>query len=367
VAPVNGDGGPPQRLRTVFVCQAVDEDDPVQPTTVRWIEALAGKRSVDHITVLALRTGRYHLPASVEVKRFGRSNRLATSAAFYRAIASSLRLRPNCFFVYQGGPYPLLLLPFKLLRGIPIVHWKAHPIITRSMSFYARWCDDLILTSARAAFPMDLAKIRVVGQGIDTERFRLEERPLLGDLIAVGRIAPTKRVDQMVRAVVIANRSYGTGYKLNIYGPTLAHDEGYAASLEDLIDRLGARDWVTLHGAVQQERLPALLNGHRACLNFTIGALDKTAVEAMACGLPVVSTNDAVTEVIPTDLHPTLIPDKHSTEDQARIIHELLRKPEAEIARLGQRLRALVVSDHSIERLFDRILDEVEPLLENRG
>jgi glycosyltransferase involved in cell wall biosynthesis len=366
VAPVNEDDGAPQRLKAVFICQAVDQDDPVLPTTVRWIEALARKRSVDHITVLALRTGRYDLPATVDVKRFGRSNRLATSAAFYRAIASSLRLRPDCFFIYQGGPYPLLLLPFKLLRGIPIVQWKAHPVITRAMSFYARWCDDLILTSARAAFPMDLAKVRVVGQGIDTERFRIEERALLGDLIAVGRIAPTKRIDQMVRAVVHANRSYGTGYRLNIYGPTLAHDEAYAAGVQDLIDRLGARDWVTLHGPVRQERLPALLNGHRASINFTIGALDKTAVEAMACGLPVVSTNDAVTEVIPPDLHSILVPHKHSTEDQAGMIHELLRTPEAEIARLGQRLRALVVSDHSIERLFDRVLEEVEGLLRDR-
>jgi glycosyltransferase involved in cell wall biosynthesis len=206
----------------------------------------------------------------------------------------------------------------------------------------------------------------VVGQGIDTERFRLEERPLLGDLIAVGRISPTKRVDQMVRAVVLANRSYGTGYKFDIYGPTLARDNAYAASVDDLVDRLGARDWVTLHGPVSQERLPALLNGHRASINFTIGALDKTAVEAMACGLPVVSTNDAVAEVIPLDLHSILVSDKHSTEVQAGMIHELLRRPEAEIARVGQRLRALVVNDHSIERLFDRVLEEVEALLRDR-
>ena len=364
---MSGDGGPPKPLRAVFICQAVDEDDPVQPTTVRWIEALARKRGVDHISVLALRTGRHDLPATVDVKRFGRSNRLATSAAFYKAIVGSLRLRPDCFFIYQGGPYPLLLLPFKVLRGIPIVQWKAHPVITRAMSFYARWCDDLILTSARAAFPMDLAKVRVVGQGIDTERFRVEERAPLGDLIAVGRIAPTKRIDQMVRAVVHANHSYGTGYRLNIYGPTLPHDEAYAAGVEALIDRLGARDWVTLHGPVLQERLPALLNGHRASINFTIGALDKTAAEAMACGLPVVSTNDAVTEVIPPDLRSILVPDKHSTEVQAGMIHELLRRPEAEIARIGQRLRALVVSDHSIERLFDRVLEEVETLLGDRG
>lgn len=349
-------------LRIVFFCQAVDADDPVLPTTVRWIEALANKPGVDHVSVLALRTGRYELPANVDVTAFRRSNRLTTSAAFYRALRRSLRPRPDCFFVYQGGPYPAMLLPFKLLRRIPIVQWKAHPVISRQMAFYARWCDDLILTSARAAFPMALPKVRVLGQGIDTDRFRIEKRPRLGDLIAVGRIAPTKHVDEMVRAVAHANRTNGTGYRFNIYGPVLPGEQAYMARVVNLIDELGAADWVKLHDPVKQEELPDLLNGHRASLNFTYGAIDKTAVEAMACGLPVITTNDAIVEILPPDLHPILVADKDGMAAQAETIHRLLGRPEAEIERLGQRLRALVVSDHSIERLFDRVLEEIKAL-----
>jgi glycosyltransferase involved in cell wall biosynthesis len=339
----------------------------VHASTARWIEALARKPSVAHATVLALRTGRYELPGVGNVHQFGRSNRLAGLAAFYRAVARSLRPRPDFFFIHQGGPYPVLLLPFKLFLGIPIIHWKAHPVINPGMAFYARWCDDLIFTSARAAFPMDLPKVRVVGQGVDTEFFRVEDRPPLGDLIGVGRITPIKGIDQMIRAVAHANRSYGTTYRFNVYGPTLPGTETYAASLDDLIDRLGARDWVTLHGPVLQEHLPTIYNGHRASLNFSDGAIDRSVVEAMACGLPIISTNDSVTEIMPPDLRPVLITDKQSTGSQARTIHELLQKPEAEIVRLGQRMRALVVTNHSIDPLVDRILDEVKVLLSDRG
>jgi hypothetical protein len=35
-------------LGVIFASQAVDCDDPVVPHTVRWIEALARKPSVDH-------------------------------------------------------------------------------------------------------------------------------------------------------------------------------------------------------------------------------------------------------------------------------------------------------------------------------
>ena len=354
--------GSTRGLRIVFMCQAVDEDDPVLPTTVRWIESLAKKPGVEHVRVLALRTGRHALPTNVEVIAFRRSTRLRSLAAFYAALRRSLRPRPDVFFVYQGGPYPALLLPAKLLLRIPIVQWKAHPVISRKMRFYARWCDDLILTSAVAAFPLDLAKVRVVGQGIDTERFRIEPASRLGDLIAVGRITPTKHVEEMIRAVAEVNRRNGTDFRLNIYGPTLEAQKAYQARVVTLIDELEAGRWVTLNGPVRQDQLPELLNGHRASLNFTYGAIDKTAVEAMACGVPVITNNDAIAEIIPRDLHPTLVTDKLDVAVQAAAIHSLLSRTEAEIAELGRRLRELVVSDHSTDRLFDRVLAEIGSL-----
>jgi glycosyltransferase involved in cell wall biosynthesis len=358
----SGEGGPARPLTPVFICQAVDRDDPVLATTLRWIEALARQPSVGRVTVLALRTGRHDLPEAVEVRGFGRSNKLATLAGFYREVSRLLRPRPDFFFVYQGGPYPLLLLPFKLLRRIPIVQWKTHPVIGRAMAFYARWCDDLIFTAARASFPLDLPKVRVVGHGIDTELFRRHERTLLGDLIATGRITPRKRIEQMVEAVAHANRTYRTRYRLNVYGATVPGDEAYAAGLDELIGRLGARDWIELHGPVRQRSLPAILSGHRASLNFSETGIDKSVLEAMACGLPVISTNDSATEVMPAELRPILVPDKHSTEQQARAIHELLQRPEADLARLGEQLRAFVESDHSVDLLFDRMLREIEAL-----
>jgi glycosyltransferase involved in cell wall biosynthesis len=349
------------------MCQAVDLEDPVSPTTVNWIDALARKPIVGHVTVLALREGRHELPANVDVVTIRRSNRLATAAAFYRQILAALRNRPDCFLVYQGGPYPLMLLPFKYLGRIPIVQWKAHPYISRMMAFYARWCDDLVLTSARAAFPMDLEKVRVVGQGVDTHHFKIEPRTRRADLIAVGRLAPTKRIGEMIRAVAAANVEFGTQYTLNVCGPTLEGREEYARRMTELVAELGAEAWVSIDGPVRQEHLPELLNAHRACLNFTVGALDKTAVEAMACGLPIISTNDAVAEVLPRDLRPLLISDKFDTELQAAAIHGLLSKTDDEIEQIGVRLRDMVASNHSTDGLLDRILEEIEALLQERA
>lgn len=362
MAPVTG-RETPRPLRVVFITQAVDRDDPTLPHSARWIEALARKPGVEHVAVLALRTGRHELPGNVSVRRFGRPNRLATVGAFYRAVVGTLRRRPDVFFVHQGGPYPLLLMPFKLVARIPIVQWKTHGVITRAMAFYARRCDDLLFTATRASFPMPIPKVRVVGHGIDTDAFRSEAVPTR-ELIAAGRIAPTKRIEEMVLAVEHANRRYGTAYRLDIYGPTLPGDERYAAAIDALIDRLGARERVTIHGPVGHAQLPRLFNGHRACLNFSDhGAIDKAALEAMACGRPVISTNDSVAEIMPPALRPLLITDRQSTEVQAAAIHELLSRPDAELGRLGERMRAVVVADHSVDRLFERVLEDIRAVL----
>jgi glycosyltransferase involved in cell wall biosynthesis len=354
------------RLNVVFVCQAVDQDDPILATTLRWIEALARKPSVDRVTVLALRTGRHALPATVEVRRFGQTGRFATVRAFYREVARVLRRRPDLFFIYQGGPYPLLLLPIRLLSRTAVMQWKAHPAISRAMAIYARWCDDLIFTPTKASFPMDLRKVRVVGHGVDTELFRPQQRPVSADLIAVGRITPRKHIAEMIEAVVSCNREFGTELKLDVYGPVLAGQEAHAAHLDAIVDRLGARDWVALHGPVDHAQMPAVLNGHRAFLNFSETAVDKAVIEAMACGLPLVSTNASVREIIPADLRSTLITDPRNPERQAQAVHDLLTRSDPELAAIGERMRTLAITEHGVDRLFDRILEDARGWLSDR-
>ncbi len=62
----------------------------------------------------------------------------------------------------------------------------------------------------------------------------------MGDLIAVGRITPTKHVEEMIRAVAHANRTNKTEYRFNVYGPTLEGQEAYEARVATLINELGA-------------------------------------------------------------------------------------------------------------------------------
>jgi glycosyltransferase involved in cell wall biosynthesis len=353
-------------MRIAFICQAVDHADPVMASTISWIRALADRPQVERLSVLALRVGKHNLPRRLDIRRIQESNRIASLVRFYREVFRALHLGTDCFFIYQGGPYPALLLPFRSILGKRVFQWKAHPRVPRSMAFYARWCEDLVFTSTRSAFPLDLQNVRIVGQGVDTKAFRPTVGPLLGDLVAVGRIAPSKQIDQMIHALAAANRVYGAEYGLDIYGPVLPGEGAYLSRLRALVEDLGMQRFVRWKGTIDHEQLPQVLSGYRACLNFSRTAIDRSAVEAMACGIPVISTNECLEEILPSHLLPTLMVDDTSTSSQARTIHRLLSAPDDERRELGKSLRSMVVRDHNVDGLFDRMLKEMQGVLDEK-
>jgi len=348
-------------MKIVFICQAVDQKEPIHSTGIRWIEALATRPEVEHVTVITLRKGKLALPGNVKVHAIKGNKRLSTALSFYREICRTvLANKADCFFVYQGGPYPVLLLPFRLLLAKPIYQWKAHPSANLLTRFCARFCDTKVFTSTRNAFPFNYSKVKVVGQGVDVKVFSEKSLTKAGDLITVSRIAPVKQLHSMIEALAHCNKRYETKYRLDIYGPTFEKDCSYRADLEDLIMQLDVEESVSLCEAINHHELPDLLNRYRAFLNFSRTALDRSVVEAMACGLPVISTNNCVEEIIPEGLRPLLVAPEHDSDEQAKYIHSLFSLDESQRIEIGKALRKVVEQHHSIEALFDKILAEMD-------
>jgi glycosyltransferase involved in cell wall biosynthesis len=347
-------------MRLVFICQVVDQNDPILASTVRWIDEFAKKPQVEQVTVITLRKGTFALPSNVEVHAIKGRNRLVTLVRFYEQVLRSVARGVDGFFIHMGGPYPVLLLPFRLLMGKPIYHWKTHPYISPMMRFYARVCDTKVFTATRNSFPLPLPNVRVVGHGIDTAQFCIEPSPKTGDLVTVGRIAPVKRLDAMLKALAQCNHRYGTLYRLDIYGPTLKMNDEYEQYLRALVEQLNLSAFVSFRGAVPQHQLPEILNRYRLFLSFSKTALDKSVVEAMACGLPVISTNPCVEEILPEHLRPLLMVPAADMDNQAQTIHHLLSSDDRQLSEIGQALRNVAVRDHSVTFLIDKILTEME-------
>jgi glycosyltransferase involved in cell wall biosynthesis len=338
------------------VCQAVDADDLILASTVRWLRVLADRRDVGRIGVITLRAGAYDLPRNVEVVDIGSGRgRAGRLVAFYRAVRRMTRDKLiDAFFIYQGGPYPALLLPYRVIAGIPIFQWKAHPYVSWPMWFYARFCDTRVFTSTPGAFPLDLPNVSVVGNGIDVEQFSFRPVERTGDLVTVGRVSRSKRIEQMLDALDAYGQRFGQVPSLDVVGPRL--DEAYADELTARAAALGLAPHVTFVGGIARSALPEALSRYRVFVNASTTALDRAVLEAMACGLPVVSSNPCVREILPAQCRQLLCVSPGSPVLLAERLHDLLALQPQDRDQLGLTLRHVVVRDHSDVSQSDRIV-----------
>lgn len=131
-------------------------------------------------------------------------------------------------------------------------------------------------------------KVRLLPLGVDTARFAPAAAPRRSGglrLLHAGSLVPVKAQRTLLRAYAQLARSF-PDLHLDIAG-----DGPLRADLEVLATSLALADRVTFHGAVPHDRLPDL---YRAADLLVVSsryeAQGLVALEAAACGLPVVGT-----------------------------------------------------------------------------
>ena len=342
-------------MNVAYVTRVVDLDSPVYATQVEWIRRLAENPRVGQVTVLAGRVGRAEFPSNVAVVKFGVGY---PGLARFMWESARLRNRVDFFFVAQGGPFPALLLPAKLLSSARVFQWKAHAYVSPRMRFYANYCDDLVFTATESSLPIQFDGKRVVGHTIDADFFKPQGAANSTlDLLSIGRVTPIKGIERAVRVLGEVRRTSGTTYSLDIVGPVTPE---YQESLEQLAATENVADSIRFLGKVPHREVPELIQRYRATLNLGQGALDKSALESLSCGVPVLTSNPCTMEILPPDLAELLTVSSTDDEKAAATFRRVLSLDTAERNRVGGRSRALVVSGHSIADFFDKVLDAIE-------
>jgi glycosyltransferase involved in cell wall biosynthesis len=103
-------------------------------------------------------------------------------------------------------------------------------------------------------------------------------------VVAAGRLAPVKRYDLLIKAFDLV-RDERPDWRLRIYGNGKQKDK-----LRRLIDELGLYNHVLLMGPANPIE-PEWAKGSIAAVTSSMESFGMTIVEAMRCGLPVVSTD----------------------------------------------------------------------------
>jgi glycosyltransferase involved in cell wall biosynthesis len=331
--------------RLVFLTQRVDPEDPVLGATVPKLRALAER--TDEVVVLAQAAAAANgLPDNVQVRTFGASGRLGRGVRFERELARALPA--DAVVAHMIPLYVLLSAPLVRPRRIPLLLWFTHWKRSRTLEA-AALAATRIVSVDRRSFPIDSAKVRPIGHGIDVSEFPCvepEPGPTLR-LLVLGRYSPAKGIPAILRAVEEA-RAGGLDVDVELHG-TASNDleRAHRRELESLGFPLG--------DAVPRSELPALFGRTDALVNnMEAGAPDKVVYEAAASCLPVLASNPVFDELFEGyEL-------RFDREDPASLLARLrwlegLGAPER--TELGRTLRERVVTRHSVDTWADGIIE----------
>jgi len=201
----------------------------------------------------------------------------------------------------------------------------------------------------------------VVHCGIEAEKFSpVSRQPVPGRIVCVCRLSPKKGLDVAIRACAKL-RDNNVKFLFEIAG-----DGPQRQALERLIGRLHLEDNVKLLGVRPNDQLAELFNQTcvflMPCVKMPDGDMDGIPVammEAMACEVPVVSTNiSGIPELVKDGLTGRLAPEK-DVDALAQILKELLEDMD-KIERFGKAGRERVLKDFSISQNAAKLRELIE-------
>jgi glycosyltransferase involved in cell wall biosynthesis len=308
--------------RLVIITQKVDEHDDLLGFFVEWIRELA--RHFDHIDVVALGVGKYHLPHNVKVYSLGKENGVSKVAQAWRAIRLLFKVVPqSCgVFAHMSPVFAIVAYPFALIWRKKLILWYLHRSLTLKLKL-AAWMSDTVLTADKQSLTLKSSKIIEVGHGVDAHVLAVSRSwqnagPLR--LVAVGRLSPIKNFETFIRAVALV-RKQGIDLQATIVGkPVMAADRDYAEGLQSLVHELGVQDSISFRGFVPHDQIRSVYEKADIVVGLTPpGGIDKVMLEGMAAGcLPV--TSNAVMKKYFTSFADTFTFKHGDPEDLAKSI-----------------------------------------------
>ncbi len=338
-------------MKLLIVTQSVDREDPNLGAFYYWFEELA--RQCEQVVILASRASPHTLPGNVEVHTFGATTRLGRIWKFWEVFSREYAGCDAVLF-HQIPEFVLAAAPFLIARRRPSALWYAHKSVTPALKMAERLVT-YIFTSSAEGFRLPSKKVLWVGQAINMEFFSpgTEDKGKKSRggirLITVGRIAPVKNYELIIDALVALGRTKGPQWTLDVVGgPIMPRDVEYAAALKRRAEEAGLTDRIHFLGSRAYSEIPSLLREHDIFLNMSqTGSLDKAVLEAMSCGLSVITANEA---------YRAFLPQQYFLEKaEPALLAERIRML-ADETRPNAALRQIVQSHHDMRHTMEKMI-----------
>ena len=289
----------------LIITQKVDENDQLLGFFINWIACFA--RKFDKVTVLCLEKGKFNLPPNVKVLSLGKdygAGKLKQLSNFYFLIFN-LHKDYDAVFVHMNPIWAVAGGLFWRLTSKKIFLWYTSGGVTAKLKLAEKFAD-IIFTASKESFRLSSKKVIVTGHGIDTDLFKPDPNAKTNDgilkILSVGRISPVKNYRTLIEAVqILANQKIN--FFVTIIGePALKQDRQYEEGIKKKIKDLGLEKKFEFKGKIGHGYLTSYYQASNLFVHLSkTGSLDKSLLEAMACGITVLSCNESSGAFLPKE------------------------------------------------------------------
>lgn len=357
-----------------MITRKVDRYDPLAGFAYGWVKKFA--ENISELNVLCLEKGDVtELPQNVKIYSLGKEAGAGRFQRFLKFQALALKLVPkvNGIFCHMNPEYTIAVAPYAKLFRKKIVSWYTHGTVSFKLKVMEKLANT-ILTASKESFRLSSKKVVATGHGIDTaffhppspgqetiSKFYLAGRPpgnlATFKILTIGRISPTKDYESLIKAVdILVNDKKISGLHLNIIGgPGLPEHQVYLDTLKEMVEKMKLTVIVSFLGAISNIKTVGHYQDADLFVNLSgTGSVDKTVLEAMACGTLILTSNEAFLPIVGSDF----MVEKNQPKKLAEKIEWVISLPENKKKEIKEKLRAEVVSHHDLNNLAKRIAEE---------
>ncbi|MCY1141031.1 glycosyltransferase [Actinoplanes sp. Pm04-4] len=328
----------------------------------RWEPVYAGATKID--SPLSRDTDLIAYPSEADRRAFLRLRLTGTSPHLQKTIAA---VRPELVHAHFGGDGWLISASAARARLPLIVTLHGHDVTRQPSSTGpkgVRYRRNLRTVFQRAKVLIAVSEVireRAIHWGADPAKVRVHyngvpiptevpDVPKQYDVAFVGRFVEKKGADDLIAALAtVKAKALFIGD-----GPRFAEMQGYARSLNVDATFLGARPADEVYRLLAQSRLLAAPS--RTAADGDSEGLPTTVVEAMALGLPVVSTHHSGIPEAVTDGVTGLLGPEGDREALTANLRKLLDDPALQ-ASMGKAARARAEADFDAAKQSSRLED----------
>ncbi len=333
-------------MRLLITTQTVDTEDPILGFFHGWLIELS--KHVEHIHVVCLRKGAYTLPQNITVHSLGkedRQNRLAYVLTFYKNVWK-LRNEYDIVFSHMNPHYIVLAGLFWLITGKRIFLWRNHAKMNMK-SRIAAWFSRRVFYTSPYACMRRFRHSMQMPVGIDTELFKPQPEIVReeGTVLFLGRLSPVKRPELMMEST-----KHVPELRIHVYGDEPGGSHTYGDAL-----RAQSGENTSFFPSLPNYKTPKVYAAHDIYVNLTPeGSMDKTVLEAAACGTLVLVSNRSFQDVLPPEC--TLAHDR--PEDIGAALRTLIHLAPEKKNSYRVTLNQMVLESHSLKKLVNTLISQ---------